>query len=73
MWPEHIHVWAMFVKLRRQFVVGAMGGFFGIPITVKESLFNIEQIPFEDRSQLLDDIQLVEDGVLQVINSNDGK
>lgn len=50
-----------------------MGGYFGIPISAKESLFNIEQIPLEDRSQLLDDIQLIEDGALQELNKKDGK
>ncbi len=49
-----------------------MGGFFGIPIPAKESLFNIEQTPLKDRSQLLEDIQLVEDGALEVLNKTDG-
>ena len=49
-----------------------MGGFYGIPIPAKESLFNIEQIPLEDRSQLLNDIQLIEDGALQVLNNKNG-
>ena len=71
MWPEHINIYQLFHKLRRQFVVISMGGYFGIPITAKESLFNIEQIPLEQRSQLLDDIQLVEDGALQVMNQKD--
>ncbi len=49
-----------------------MGGFFGIPTPAKESLFNIEQTPLEDRSLLLEDIQLIEDGALEVLNKTDG-
>jgi len=71
-WFEHVEIWSLFVKLRRQFLVGAMGGYFGIPTPAKESLFNIEQIPLADRSQLLDDIQLIEDGALQELNKKDG-
>ncbi|MDO6489295.1 DUF1799 domain-containing protein [Colwellia sp. 6_MG-2023] len=72
-WFEHVPTWNLFLKLRRQFIIGGMGGYFGIPIMAKESLFNIEQTPLEDRSQLLDDIQLVEDGALQELNKKDGK
>lgn len=72
LWPEHIPLWHLFIKLRRQFTIGAMGGFFGIPIQAKASLFTIEQIPLEDRSQLLDDIQLIEDGALEVLNKTNG-
>jgi hypothetical protein len=72
-WFEHVLTWNLFLKLRRQFNIGSMGGYFGIPIPAKESLFNIEQIPLEDRSELLDDIQLVEDGALQELNKKDGK
>ncbi len=61
----------MFIKLRRQFQFGAMGGVYGIPIPAKESLFNIEQIPLDQRSELLEDIQWIEDGALQVMNSKD--
>ena len=72
-WREHVLTWNLFLKLRRQFIIGSMGGYFGIPITAKESLFNIEQTPLKDRSQLLDDIQLIEDGALQELNKKDGK
>lgn len=72
-WVEHMPIFNLFIKLRRQFNVGGMGGYYGIPIPAKESLFNIEQIPLEDRSQLLDDIQLIEDGALQELNKKDGK
>ncbi|NQY62631.1 MAG: DUF1799 domain-containing protein [Alteromonadaceae bacterium] len=72
LWPEHVNTYLLFHQLRRQFVVGPMGGFMGIPIPAKESLFNIHQIHCEDRSALLDDLQLIEDGVLMVINSKNG-
>jgi hypothetical protein len=53
--------------------MGAMGGFFGIPMSAKQSLFQMAQIPINEQLQLLDDIQLIEDGALQVINSKDEK
>lgn len=72
LWPEHVDTYLLFHQLRRQFVIGPMGGFMGIPIPAKESLFNIHRINDEDRSELLDDLQLIEDGVLMVINSKHG-
>lgn len=46
-----------------------MVGHYGIPIQAKESLFNIEQTPLDDRSHLLDEIQWIEEGALPILNA----
>ena len=71
LWDMHIPAWTLFQKLRRQFQIVGMGGVTGIPITAKKDLFDIEKIPLDDRSELLEEIQWIEDGALQVMNSKD--
>ena len=72
-WVEHIPIFNLFIKLRRQFTVGGMGGYYGIPISAKKDLFYMAQITLDDQLELLDDIQLIEDGALQELNKKDGK
>lgn len=66
-WPANERALTAFLICRRQWLIGAMGGFVGLNYPGCESLLRMSKIKVD--ADLIDDLAAIEGGALEVLNA----